>query len=278
MILSQVPSWTGQLRQVIADDVGRIAWNIALALIPLTLSFFLFNKPRSRWFEWGTYLSLSLSSIVGIKKYKNGDILQSLKTMFYSLWGIRAVFLAIAIGLIIVLITIDIRSRSAHQQQHRRSISWWLGLLLFIGFLPNAPYILTDIVHFYDAVRSLQSVWAITLVIVPIYIIFIGVGWFAYVFSLLNVRKYLVKNQLDRYISLTELTLHLLCAIGIYIGRFIRFNSWSLITAPREFIRVLPEELIGKFPLAVILITFLIILVMYSISKFTLERPIVNQP
>jgi uncharacterized membrane protein len=268
MILAQVPSWTAQLHQVIAADVGRIAWNIALALIPLTLSFWLFNKPRSHWLEWSIYISLSLSLIIGIKKYKNGDILQSLKMIFYSLWGIRAVFLAIAIGLIIILIAIDLRSRST--QQNSRSISWWLGLLLFVGFLPNAPYILTDIVHFYDAVRSLQSVWAITLFIVPIYIIFISVGWLAYVSSLLNVRKYLVKNQLDRYIPIAELTLHLLCAIGIYIGRFVRFNSWSLITAPREFIRVVPEELIGKFPLVVILITFLIITVMYSISKFTI--------
>ncbi len=270
MILSQVPSWTGQLHQIISDDVGRIAWNSALALIPLTLSFFLFNKPRSHWFEWSTYIGLSLSAIVGIKKYNNGDILQSLKTIFYSLWGVRAIFLAIAIGLIIVLLAIDIRSRST--QHNSRSVSWWLGLLVFLGFLPNAPYILTDIVHFYGAVRSLQSVWAITLVIVPIYIIFISIGWFAYVFSLLNVRKYLIKHQLDRYILSSELILHLLSAIGIYIGRFVRFNSWSLITAPKEFIRVLPEELIGKFPLVVILITFLIIMVMYSISKFTLDR------
>jgi uncharacterized membrane protein len=274
MILSQVPGWTHQLHQVIAEDIGRIAWNIALALIPLTLSFFLFNQPRSRWFSWSTYVILGFSSIVGIKKYSNGDILQSLKGIIRSLWGVRAIFLVIAIGLIIILMIIDIRAKA--QQQNNRSLSWWLGLLIFIGFLPNAPYILTDIVHFYDAVRSIQSVWGITLVIVPIYILFIGIGWFAYVFSLLNVRKYLAKNQLDRYISTAELSLHLLCAIGIYIGRFIRFNSWSLITAPREFIRVLPEELIGKFPIVVILITFLIIMVLYSISKFTIERPTVN--
>ena len=211
MILSQVPGWTQQLHQVIAEDVGRIAWNIALALIPLTLSFFLFNKPRSRWFSWSTYIVLSFSLIVGIKKYSNGDIWQSLKALVKSMWGVRAIFLAIAIGLIIILIIIDIRSKA--QQQNNRSISWWLGLLVFISFLPNAPYILTDIVHFYDAVRSIQSVWGITLVIVPIYIIFIGIGWFAYVFSLLNVRKYLVRNQLDRYISTAELSLHLLSAI-----------------------------------------------------------------
>ncbi len=270
-LLCNIPGWTPQLHQVISDDIGRIAWNIYLALIPLILSFWLFNQPRSRWFAFGTYLTLGVSFVVGIKKYKNGDILQSLKLIVHSFWGVRAIFLAIAIGLIIILMAIDIRAKMV--DANRRPIFWWIGLLLFISFLPNAPYILTDIVHFYNAVRNISSVWGITLVIVPIYIIFTGIGWFAYVFSLLNVGKYLAINQLDRYINITELSLHLLCAIGIYIGRFLRFNSWSLIAAPREFLRVLPEELIGKFPIVVMLITFVIIMVMYSISKATIQRP-----
>ncbi len=263
--LAQIPGWTQELYQVIAGDIGRIAWNIFLALVPLTLSFFLFNQPRSRWMTVSTCAILGVSFVVGIKKYSNGDILLSLKQILHSLWGVRAVFLAIAIGLIIILMAIDIRSRVG--QENSRSISWWIGLLIFIIFLPNAPYILTDIVHFYDAVRSIQSVWGITLVIVPIYIVFIGTGWFSYVFSLVNIGEYLAKNHLDRYTNIAELTLHLLCAIGIYIGRFLRFNSWSLITAPRDFLRVLPEELIGKFPVVVMLITFGIIMVFYSICK-----------
>jgi uncharacterized membrane protein len=275
-LLSQVPGWTPQLYQVVAEDIGRIAWNIYLALIPLVLSFWLFNQPRSRWFIFSTYLTLGVSFIVGVKRYKNGDILESIKAIIHSLWGVRAIFLVIAIGLILILMTIDIRAKMV--KPNSRPISWWIGLLLFISFLPNAPYILTDIVHFYNAVRSIESVWEITLVIVPIYIVFIGIGWFAYVFSLLNVGKYLARNYLNRYINIAELSLHLLCAVGIYIGRFIRFNSWSLIAAPREFIRVLPEELIGKFPIVVMLITFVIIMVLYSISKAIIERPITNHP
>jgi uncharacterized membrane protein len=275
-LLSQVPGWTPQLHQVVAEDIGRIAWNIYLALIPLVLSFWLFNQPRSRWFAFSTYLTLGVSFIIGVKRYKNGDILESIKAIIHSLWGVRAIFLVIAIGLILILMTVDIRVKMV--KPNSRPISWWIGLLLFISFLPNAPYILTDIVHFYNAVRSIESVWEITLVIVPIYIVFIGIGWFAYVFSLLNVGKYLARNYLNRYINIAELSLHLLCAVGIYIGRFIRFNSWSLIAAPREFIRVLPEELIGKFPIVVMLITFVIIMVLYSISKAIIERPITNHP
>ncbi len=265
MLLSQIPGGTATLTQVMSDDIGRIAWNTFLALVPLTLSFFLFNKPRSRLFCWSTYVLLGLSFIVGIKKYNNGDFLEAIKRVTISLWGVRLIFIAISIVLIMVLIVIDRRSRLHSGRE--RSFFWWMGVLLFIAILPNAPYILTDIIHFYDAVRAISSVWTITLIIVPIYILFIGIGWFAYVFSLVNIRQYMSKNQLQSYINITEFTLHGLCAVGIYIGRFIRFNSWSLVTKPKQFLQVLPGELIGKFPLVVILLTFLIITVLYAISK-----------
>jgi uncharacterized membrane protein len=265
MILSQIPGSTELVIKVITDDIGRIAWNSFLAIFPLTLSFFLFSKPRSRLFCWGTYLLLGVSFIIGIKKYDNGNLLTALKQLVISLWGVRSIFIGIAIGLIIILMLIDHRSRSP--QHHQRTIFWWIGLFPFIATLPNAPYILTDVIHFYDAVRSVNSAFGITLVILPIYILFIGVGWFAYVFSLINIDQYLHKYQLNRYINPIELIIHLLCAIGIYIGRFLRFNSWNLVTEPKQFLRVLPGELIGKFPLVIILITFLIILILFTISK-----------
>ncbi len=274
-MLNQVFGLPDRLTIVIAGDIGRIAWNIFLALISLTLSFFLFYKPRSKLYRWGIYALLVSSFIIGIKKYNNGNILESIIRILASLWGVRAFFLAITIGSIAVLMTIDIRTRTA--RGNSRSLSWWLGLLLFLLILPNAPYILTDIVHFYDAVREISSVWIITLVILPIYIIFIGVGWLAYLFSLVNLGRYFKKEGLDRYTYIAEISIHLLCSIGIYIGRFIRFNSWSIVTQPQQFLSVIPGELIGKFPLVVILITFLIIALFYWISKSIVDRILLTE-
>ncbi|WP_373548029.1 DUF1361 domain-containing protein [Chamaesiphon sp.] len=274
MLLAQISNWTDPLTQVIASDIGRIAWNTFLALVPLALSFSLFYQPRSRLFCWSTYILLSLSFIVGIKKYNNGNLLEALERIIISLWGVRLIFIAISIGLIMILNSLS-RSKSPILQDRNRSILWWIGLFLFIVILPNAPYILTDIIHFYAAVRTIYSAWVVTLVILPIYIVFIGVGWFAYVFSLINVGKYLIKYQLDRYTALTELSLHLLCAIGIYIGRFLRFNSWSLVTQPKQFLSVLPGELIGKFPVVVILLTFSIIAILYAICKPLSQRSLI---
>ena len=263
MILSQIPIEIDPVIRVIAEDLGRIAWNSFLALVPLTLSFFLFDKPRSWVFCWTTYILLGMSFIVGIKKYNNGNLLEALERIVMSLWGVRLFFIAFSIGLIIILAIVD---RSLRQNRNR-SIFWWMGLFLFLAILPNAPYILTDIIHFYEAVRTLNSVWAITLIIVPIYLLFIGGGWFSYVCSLANIERYLQKNYLGRYLIAIEFSLHMLCAIGIYIGRFLRFNSWSLVTQPKYFLSILPGELIGKFPVVVILLTFLIITILFAICK-----------
>jgi len=274
MILAQISSWTDPLTQVIANDIGRIGWNTFLALVPLALSFSLFYKPQSRLFCWTIYILLSISFIIGIKKYNNGNLLEALERIIISLWGVRLIFIAISIGLIIILNSLY-RSKSLILPDRNRSIFWWMGLLLFVVILPNAPYILTDIIHFYAAVRAIDSAWVVTLVILPIYIIFIGVGWFCYVFSLINVGKYLIECQLDRYTTITELSLHLLCAIGIYIGRFLRFNSWSLVTQPKQFLSVLPGELIGKFPLVVIILTFSIVAILYAICKPLSQRSLI---
>jgi uncharacterized membrane protein len=274
--LPQISSWTDPLTQVIAEDIGRIAWNTFLALVPLALSFSLFYQPRSRWFCFGTYSLLAISFIIGIKKYNNGDLLVALGNIITSFQGVRMIFIAISICLIVILTVIDRRVRPP--QARNRSLLWWLGLCLFTVILPNAPYVLTDIIHFYAAVRAIDSAWTITLVIVPIYLVFIGIGWFSYVFSLINVGRYLTKHHLDKYTGITELMLHFLCAIGIYIGRFIRFNSWSLVTHPQKFLSVLPGELIGKFPLIVILLTFAIIALIYAICKPLGARSSIYQP
>ena len=274
--MPQISSWTDPLTQVIAEDIGRIAWNTFLAIVPLALSFSLFYQPRSRWFCWGTYSFLAISFVVGIKKYHDGELLVALGNIVTSLQGVRMIFIAILLCLIVILTIIDRRSRPP--QARDRPLWWWMGVCLFTAILPNAPYVLTDIIHFYDAVRAIDSAWTITLVIVPIYLIFIGVGWFAYVFSLINVGRYLTKHHLDKNVGIAELTLHFLCAIGIYIGRFIRFNSWSLVTNPQKFLSVLPGELIGKFPLVVILLTFAIITILYMICKPIGMRSSIYQP
>ncbi|HCQ20259.1 MAG: hypothetical protein AN481_14985 [Aphanizomenon flos-aquae LD13] len=144
---------------------------------------------------------------------------------------------------------------------------WWLGFLSFYAFLPNAPYLLTDIIHFINDIRRIHSVWMITLVLIPVYFVVIFGGFEAYVISLINLGHYLHRIGKSKWIFTVELITHALCAVGIYWGRFLRFNSWDLITQPDAIITKGIEEILGKQPLTIIALTFIILWGLYWFMK-----------
>lgn len=148
-----------------------------------------------------------------------------------------------------------------------RTLIWWIGLIVFIAFLPNAPYLLTDIIHLIYAARSTRSVWIVTLIFIPMHTFAILAGFEAYVISLINQGHYLRRQGAGKYIVWAEILVHSLCAVGIYLGRFIRFNSWDLVTNLKSVLIVSLNELTSKFPVVVILITVLVLILLYWIMK-----------
>lgn len=153
------------------------------------------------------------------------------------------------------------------RRSKKTSILWWIGFLIFIAFLPNAPYVLTDVIHLIDLIRSGHSVWTITLVLIPQYILFILAGFEAYVISIINLGYYLHRQKLSGYILGTELIIHALSAIGIYLGRFDRFNSWDFITRPKFLVSSIVENFARKQPIIVMIITFVVITGLYWLVK-----------
>jgi len=149
----------------------------------------------------------------------------------------------------------------------RRSLFWWLGLIVFIVFLPNAPYLLTDIIHLIEAIRAGYSIWITTLVFIPLHFLAIWVGWEAYVVSVINQSHYLKKNGAAKFVFASEIITHALAAIGIFLGRFRRFNSWDLVTKPDILFVSTLSDLTAKKPLFVIVITFVILTILYWLTK-----------
>jgi uncharacterized membrane protein len=149
----------------------------------------------------------------------------------------------------------------------QRSPLWWIRLAVYIAFLPNAPYVLTDIIHLIQATWSTPSLWVITFFYIPLHLGAIFVAFEAYVVSLINQSSYLRRIGLKQYIFRAELLTHSLCAIGIYLGRFLRLNSWDIVTAPKNVIVVTLNELTGKGPLAVMFVTAIILTILYWIMK-----------
>jgi uncharacterized membrane protein len=185
----------------------------------------------------------------------------------YSGWIVWNLFLAfIPLALSFWLFFRKSRSREVRSLQSR-SIFWWFGLIVYIVFLPNAPYLLTDIIHLIEAIRANYSIWITTLIFIPLHLFAIWLGWEAYVISVINQGYYLKKIGQKRLILWSELLTHLLCAIGIYLGRFRRFNSWDLITQTNRLFVSTLDDLTTKKPLFVIIVTFITLVVSYWIMK-----------
>lgn len=238
-----------------------MSWNLFLALVPLALSFTLFCRPRSNFFI-GAVLTL-----LGGTFWPN--IPMAIKYLNRLLLELNGFYLCVLFGLILLVILIDLKRSALFNQTKAkfRSLTWWLGFFAFVGFLPNAPYVLTDIIHLYDDIRWLHSPWVLTLALVPQYFIFMLIGFGSYVLSLLNVCQYLKQQGWPKLCLTTELILHGLCAIGIYLGRFWRFNTWHIITNPDELVTRVMSDLADKRPLLVIFITYCVISILYWLLK-----------
>ena len=148
-----------------------------------------------------------------------------------------------------------------------RSLLWWIAYVVCIAFLPNAPYMLTDIIHLMDAIRDGYSVWVLTIIFVPLHAFAMLAGFEAYVVSVMNQSHYLVKEGAKQYVTLAELLSRALAAVGIYLGRFLRFNSWDLVTSPDTVLLSTLDTLTSRRPILVIFVTFVIITVAYWIAK-----------
>lgn len=96
----------------------------------------------------------------------------------------------------------------------------------FVGFLPNAPYLVTDLVHLRGTASA--PYWFDALMLASF-------AWSGLVLGIAAVRvtANLVHERLSRNASLAYVVvLSALSAYGIYLGRFLRFNTWDAAFHP----------------------------------------------
>ncbi|ELS30891.1 MULTISPECIES: DUF1361 domain-containing protein [Pseudanabaena] len=150
-----------------------------------------------------------------------------------------------------------------------QNIMWWLGLTIFILFLPNAPYIITDIIHFVDDVRTPEiSDNGIIFVLIPQYTIFILCGFQCYVISLMRLIQYLGWLKLIERITFMEVAMNFICAIGVYLGRVNRLNSWDVLTQPQYVIQHVFQNLENPNFFFGTILFFLVFTSLYYVFKW----------
>ena len=109
-----------------------------------------------------------------------------------------------------------------------------LGLkaMLFLGlwllFLPNSFYIVTDLIHLKRSQSHL--IYFDLLMIASFAITGLMYGYYA----MQVIRTTLAPFFNKFYLSMGTLAVYLLCGFGIYLGRVLRWNSWDIITQPSQ--------------------------------------------
>ena len=134
-------------------------------------------------------------------------------------------------------------------QEKKLAVITLLGTWLL--FFPNAPYILTDLFHLKHVVS--MPMWFDLLLILS----FAWVGLLFGFMSLWDIEKilkqYLIKSRLKgllRYrfsIPLFSSVLLFIGSFGIYLGRYLRWNSWDIIAEPFALIYDIGDRFINPF-------------------------------
>ena len=143
-----------------------------------------------------------------------------------------------------------------HQDRPR----WALitGAAVFVAFLPNAPYVLTDVLHLPRELAATHGNHWLAAALVGQYLCLFAAGFAAYVLSLVRLERWLADHGVSRRTVLgVDLSLHALCAVGIVLGRVFRFNSWDLITNPNGLLALVRIPQPRTF--AVLLVLFAIL-------------------
>lgn len=157
-------------------------------------------------------------------------------------------------------------------------------VLLFLSwlfFFPNAYYIITDFIHLGgDEFYYREHIYA-PLVYLNNYVgyltlvhIFLSayIGVFMATYSLKLIDSYLV-SKFSKGITFLFITLILLLSsLGIYIGRFLRFNSWDTFR-PFNIINELIDSF-TVFSLEFILMFFITQLILYYLLKPFIKKTI----
>ena len=161
------------------------------------------------------------------------------------------------------------------------SLLWWPMLGVFVLFLPNAPYVLTDVIHFVAKVRVTPPlpIWAMSVLLLE-YMVYFLIGMQCFTLSLMCWDRFLRERGRGWLIFPLEFLLIAASAFAIYLGRIDRFNSWDVVTDAGRLIqstvqdlsRMEPMELTITFFAAVLLIHYLLRLMNTLVIRLLVRR------
>ncbi len=128
---------------------------------------------------------------------------------------------------------------------HRKGTSKWINnflLAVWLLFFPNALYIITDLIHLED-VKTDVPVWFDAILLFTSSI----AGLVMAFTSLFKVEVFLQRKIQGTIVNKLIIGCLFVGSFGVYLGRFLRWNSWDIITNPLNLLRQVIDPFIFPF-------------------------------
>jgi uncharacterized membrane protein len=154
-------------------------------------------------------------------------------------------------------------SNTIYNTSKRLIALYWFSIWLL--FLPNAPYIITDLLHL-KARNPIPLYFDIVLLFMNAIC-----GLVFFFVTVQQVEKWWLFNLPKWSINWFYFLAFGLCSFGIYLGRYGRFNSWHLITKPQALFQEIAKRFIFPFEhpqtWAVTLLYSVMLFLLYQVMK-----------
>ncbi|HJQ40226.1 MAG TPA: DUF1361 domain-containing protein [Thermoanaerobaculia bacterium] len=194
-------------------------------------------------------------------------VLLAMRILWSGTWSyaflVWNLFLA-GVPLVAALVLSRARSRAAIAVS---AVTW-------LAFLPNAPYIATDLMHLRP--RAFVPLWYDVVLLLSSAVAGILLGYISLTLVQQAIRARI--GAAAGWIAVTAVLF--LSAFGIYLGRFRRWNSWELITDPWTLLADAGARIVHPRTLGVTIVYGLTLVVGYVVFHllFADQRRVISTP
>ena len=179
-------------------------------------------------------------------------------SLIYLLWNIFLALVPFVISLILL---------RANKEQWLSNTLFFICGIIWLLLIPNSTYIVTDLIHIGE-VRAVPALYDSFLLFTSAW-----VGLLLGMYSIFHIEQILEVKYTKKITSIIILFIIFFTSFGMYLGRFLRFNSWDIIARPLSFLKGIGEIFSNKTnsieALLYTILFFLFILMSYISWKST---------
>lgn len=172
-----------------------------------------FNKLLAGWF-------LFIGLLIACRMYITRELL-----FIFLVWNLFLAWIPFYVSALL-----------QHFKQKRR-VSYLL-LITWLLFFPNSLYLITDLIHVgrgSDFPRWFDAILIFSAAVLGLLMAFI---------SLYRVEQFLETKMKQRVVHALMIFILFLGSFGVYLGRFLRWNSWDVLHQPHRLFVSIGERIL----------------------------------